>query len=77
MFGRLRNKDRAGMAFRTKRIVAKGGGIMDFLRAFIGVTVIIAVAVLLGRLDHKKHPEAYVYGWITSIAVLLTLGFCL
>jgi len=50
---------------------------MDFLRAFIGVVVIVGIAVLLGRLDHHKHPETFTYCWISSIAVLLLMGYFL
>jgi len=50
---------------------------MDVLRAFIGIVVMIGIALLLGRLDHHKHGSACVYGWIFSIAVLLLLRFFL
>jgi len=48
---------------------------MDFVKAIIGFAVIIGIALFLGRLDHNKHPESYVYGWIGSIVVLLLVGW--
>lgn len=50
---------------------------MDFLRAFIGFAIIFGIAILLGKLDHHKHPELYVYAWIGSIVVLLSLRWIL
>jgi hypothetical protein len=50
---------------------------MEFLRAIIGIIVIITVAVLLGRLDHHKHPKAFTYCCISSIFVLFFLGYFL
>lgn len=46
---------------------------MEFLRAIICFVVVIGIAILLGRLDHHKHPVAYVYSVIGSIVVLLSM----
>jgi hypothetical protein len=50
---------------------------MDFVRAIIAFAVVVGLALLLGKLDHHKHPEAFTYGWLGAIAVLLLLRWCL
>lgn len=50
---------------------------MDFLRAILGIVIVIGLALFLGKLDHQKHPETFTYGWLGSIAVLLLLRWFL
>ena len=48
---------------------------MDYLRGILTVVLVIAIALWLGRLEHHKHPELYVYSWIGSIILLLLVRF--
>lgn len=50
---------------------------MDFLRAFIGIAVVIGLALLLGKTHNAKHPATRLYLWLFSISVLLFLRWCL
>jgi hypothetical protein len=50
---------------------------MNFLRAFIGIAVTVALAFILGWSKSFKHPAAFTYVWLGSIAVLLLLRWFL
>jgi hypothetical protein len=50
---------------------------MNFLRAIIGIVVVIILALLLGWTKNEKHPAKTFYSWLGAITVLLLLRFFL
>jgi hypothetical protein len=50
---------------------------MDFIRAIVGILVVIGLAFLLGWTQTFKHPAPTVYCWIFAVAVMILLRFFL
>lgn len=50
---------------------------MQFLRAIIGLFVLVAVVIIMGKTHHHKSHAVTVYSWIGCSVVLLLIWGCL
>jgi hypothetical protein len=50
---------------------------MDFIRAIIGIFVIIFLAVVVGKTQNSKHPAVHFYTFLSALTVLLLIRWFL